>query len=140
MKGFTFIELLVVLIIVGILSALSLPNFTKTRERALDKEAQLALRLIYAAERIYRVKENSYYPFAGSASQAQLNAALQLDLTSQSWQYGITSGGATAFTARALRNVVALNPWERTWWFRSASTPPLSCNDGSSTTACPPPW
>ena len=57
-KGFTLLEILITVIIIGILSAIAIPNYTKSRERALDKEAQVVLNLIHAAEKDALYEDN----------------------------------------------------------------------------------
>lgn len=99
-KGFTLIELLIVLIIVGILAGLSVPTYTRTRERSLDREARTALSLIQAGERMFRLREGRFY---ASSNLDDINADLQLSLTAQSWTYNI-SATITTFTATATRN------------------------------------
>ncbi|MEK6563932.1 MAG: type II secretion system protein [Candidatus Omnitrophota bacterium] len=47
--GFTMIELLVVLIIIGILVSLNMGNFSRSSEKNMAKEAKANLQLIYAA-------------------------------------------------------------------------------------------
>ena len=61
-KGFTLLEILITVIIIGILSAIAIPNYTKSRERSLDKEAQIVLNLIHAAEKMHYMRSTSYYP------------------------------------------------------------------------------
>lgn len=107
--GFTLIELMVVLIIVSILAGLAIPNFSRTRERALDKEAQTALRLIQAAERVYMSKFGTY--LGSLANVSTINSNLQLDLTSQSWSFAVGAATQATFTADATRN----NTNGRTW-------------------------
>lgn len=129
--GFTLMEVLVVLIIIGILVGLSIPNYTKTRERAIDKEAQTVLSLVQAAERMYRLKAVEYYPFSGVESNINnINTNLKLNLASpsQRWNYSIQNT-ATGFTASAARIGGA-----RTWQIDQDDTK-ASC----SGSPCPPP-
>ena len=100
-RGFTLIELLVVLIIVGILTGLAIPGFTKTREKALDKEAQVSLNLIQAAEKMYYAKQGVYY--TGATALNDINSNLQLDLVAGSWAYSIDVALAD-FIGKAIRS------------------------------------
>lgn len=104
LTGFTLIEMLIVVIIIGILAALGLPQFGKTKEHAIGKEAIANLKLIAAAEKIYRMEENAYYPIpSGSETNiTNINNYLRLSLTEANWDYAVT-GAASAFTSTATR-------------------------------------
>lgn len=55
-RGFTFIELLIALVIVGILSAIALPTYSAVLTRAQRNEARLALlKVQHAQERHYQL-------------------------------------------------------------------------------------
>ena len=58
--GFTLLELLVVIMIVGILASVALPSFGKTIERTRVKDAQAILASVYSAERVYRLDQGGY--------------------------------------------------------------------------------
>lgn len=119
--AFTLIELMVVVVIVGILSALAIPNFTTIKEKTLDKEAVGALRLIKVAERQYRLTNNVYWPSSATTNTCltQINGNLSLVLSSSSWTYriaGIAGGGV--FRANASRA-------NRNWTFNNTINDPV---------------
>jgi len=86
-QGYSLMEILIVVVIIGILVTFSAPQFAATKERALDKEAQANLRLIQAAERIYRMEAAFYYPLSGSANRVEINTNLKLSLPPANWGY-----------------------------------------------------
>ena len=57
---FTLIELLIVIIIIGILASIALPNFRKAVIHTKDKEASSMLKLIAHAEQMYKLEDMSY--------------------------------------------------------------------------------
>lgn len=59
-KGFTLVELLVVILIIGILSAIALPQYMKTVERARAAEAITILASLARAEQSYLNLRNTY--------------------------------------------------------------------------------
>lgn len=63
--GFTFIELLVVFSLIGILLAISLAAFGSTRKNARDGKRKADLETIRSALEMYRT-DVGYYPYTGA--------------------------------------------------------------------------
>ncbi len=62
-KGFTLIELMIVVGIIGILVAIAAPNFSRYQSKARQSEAKIALAAIYGAEKSFY---SEYAAYAGS--------------------------------------------------------------------------
>jgi type IV pilus assembly protein PilA len=59
-KGFTLIELMIVIAIIGILAAIAIPQFSAYRIRSCNSAAQSDLRNLAVAQEGYFVNENTY--------------------------------------------------------------------------------
>jgi len=59
--GFTLVELMVVVAIIGVLSAVAIPNFKKYQAKAKTSEAKLQLSAAYTAEQSFYSDYNLYH-------------------------------------------------------------------------------
>jgi len=61
-KGFTLVEMLIVIVIIGVLAGLLLPMLLRIRRRARSAECQNNLKQLYGALELYRNEHDGFYP------------------------------------------------------------------------------
>ena len=69
-SGFTLIELMIVVAIIGILAAIAIPQFSAYREKAFCASAESNVRNFMTAEEAYFATEYSYFPLAATTGAA----------------------------------------------------------------------
>lgn len=98
-KGFTLVELVIVIIIVGILSIVAVPIYRGYTKRAYTSEGRALLGSIQTAQKVYYA-EWGYYTNDGGGSHSK-GVALDVDSSQNkyfvNWQ--VTAANATGWTA-----------------------------------------
>jgi type IV pilus assembly protein PilA len=103
-RGFTLIELMIVVVIIGILAALAIPKFIKVTGKAKVSEAKTILKEVFTLEKAYFNEHDSYRTFADGAVCDPIGFALPEGVSR--FQYKVTSTDTTAnFTATATEAV-----------------------------------
>ncbi len=108
-KGFTLIELMIVVVIIGILAALAIPRFMRATTKAKQSEAKQLLKQIYTMQTTYKQANDTYWTgAAGPASAAAPNAFAVLGVevaASARYSYAFTAATATTFVCTATANL-----------------------------------
>jgi len=103
-KGFTLIELMIVVVIIGILAALAIPRFMRATTKSKQSEAKQILKQIYVMQQAYRQEKDTYLTGTSPAGSATPNAfaliGVEIGSTAR-YSYTFTVSNATAFTCTA---------------------------------------
>lgn len=155
-KGFTLIEMLVVISLIGILAALALVSFQSSQKQARDTQRKSDLRQYQNALEAYGNMANGLYPYRATAASAysqlcsDLNIKLEPDIscsqdpknaTDSSFDYMYISNGSGAVgSASGTQYIIYAqieNASSTTYWYTcsngkistSTTTPALTtCN------------
>ena len=65
-KGFSLIELMIVVAIIGVLSAVAIPNFNRFQRKARQSEGKAMMGGMFTAEKAFRAEWETYYGDLGA--------------------------------------------------------------------------
>jgi type IV pilus assembly protein PilA len=104
-KGFTLIELMVVVLIIAILIAIAIPTFLGMRRRAQDRAAQSDLRNGYTSAKAFFTDDETYTGFTAAVALVGEPSLAWVDgaPAANSRQVGIDDGTGTT-TVRLIRH------------------------------------
>ena len=72
-KGFTLVELLVVLVILAVIMSIAIPSVTSSIERSKQKEYDAKVKLIVSAAELYFDKHRNTYPISSGDTTYKVN-------------------------------------------------------------------
>ena len=103
-SGFTLLEIIIVIIIVGVLASLALPRFFSTVEYSRSTEALASMGAVrQSLERCYLQSSGDY---TNCTAYANLDIEDPGNSPGAHFTYAIPSASATAYVIRATRNLV----------------------------------
>jgi type IV pilus assembly protein PilA len=102
-QGFTLVELLVVIVIIGILTAIALPSFLNQTAKAKQVEAKTNISAVNKAQQLWRVEQASFTTNFGDLALGRLVGS-----SDPAYAYTITSADAVSVVAKATTNQAIL--------------------------------
>ncbi|MFA5115605.1 MAG: prepilin-type N-terminal cleavage/methylation domain-containing protein [Candidatus Omnitrophota bacterium] len=114
-KGFTLVELIIVVIIIGILGTIAVPQYMSAVERARGGKARANMTQIAKAEKMYAAENNGVYIACAASANLQANLGSYVEMTDIAadvdWGYAVAIGAGT-FTITATKSAGLPNAGE----------------------------
>lgn len=133
-QGFTIMELLIVVILIGIIAAFAIPNYDRAIRKAHERDMEIQLMALHAASTIYRANMGTYWDTAGAneGNLATINDTLGINIIANAGTAYVYNGpvGGGSFTAQANWDAYTLEVTDAP--IDTAGVPPNPCCVGGT--------
>jgi prepilin-type N-terminal cleavage/methylation domain-containing protein len=134
-RGFTLIELMIVVVIIGILAALAIPRFMAATTKSKQSEAKGILKQIYTMENTYRQQNSSYWGQGTVANAAAQTAFATIGveiMASARYTYTSTTANATNLLVTATCSDLDDDATVDTWTMNEGGVLVCTSDDATS--------
>ncbi len=128
-RGFTLVEILIVVIILGILAAIVIPQFTNASTQARQSNLSTQLQSLQQTIALYQLQHNNQLPTLLTTGWTQLTEYTDINgnvsaTTSSTYAYGpyLNTTPVNPLTASANASTIAADPSSSPGWVFNATT------------------
>jgi len=132
-EGFSLIELLIVILVIGIIAAIAIPQLIAAQERAKQRRSMADMHSIASANGTYYIDMQVYSPDLPTlAARNYLQVPVTIDAWGTPFVYSV---GANTYTLTSLGSDGAAGPAPPVPWINDPFEPDISVTDGMFTQA-----
>jgi type IV pilus assembly protein PilA len=114
-RGFTLIELMIVVVIIGILAALAIPRFMQATTKSKQSECKGILKQVYTMQHAYRQANNAYGDNGVTAAASGSFPTLGIEVMAAARYSYVMTAAQNTFTCVATANLDddgAIDTWQ----------------------------
>ena len=108
-KGFSLTEVLSVIVILAVLAGISIPNFTRSRDKAAANQAVASLRILRLGDQMFFARNGVHACNGTCDGVPAINAALGTEIMAGGFAFTVTDDAATFEARRGTCTLILTN-------------------------------